>query len=618
MEDLDEEQTLVYSIHFDGDDKKADAVHKDGKASATFPNRDTYVGSYVGGKRHGSGVYTFASGARYDGEYKDNLRSGFGVFTTPDGASYSGEWLNNQRHGQGTYRYPNGDEYTGAWANGHKHGHGKYTFASGGSIHGHWVEGKCLKGHWHQPGAHSYTGQLEDNKLNGPGVFVLSNGVHQTGVHSGTEWHHDPEFLKPHPAMAPPAIAPADHHTQAVRAIQRAVLKLDHFQAIYRLPKRFEGVPNFRQMDGFPIFGSGQPTLDGITSVIQHLADQGFSKFVWTCMRQEPVIYVNQMSFAPREPHNLNENMEFEAITSELLHQLQESLANRFKLLGKMHAAIEYYQDTFAENPADRKNLLLKDPVTSDSSVRTITDVYEFVKTEKGFDVDLHRLPIADERAPRFHDFDSLVRLLKDTEEDTAILFNCQMGKGRTTTGMVCACLIRMVKSGSVSQENKSADSTEEDSPDTQEEAEEEKGDTPPPAPSSASIPFPEDPPNLAKGEYKVIVDLVQKLPDGVHVKRDVDKAIDAAHHMQNLRECIWYTKEMYDKETPERQKFWKRMAVNFIERYFFLICFQAYLRESIATEFDTSFAQWCADHSQLLAILGTRESGALANFEWQ
>ena len=38
------------------------------------------------------------------------------------------------------------------------------------------------------------------------------------------------------------------------------------------------------------------------------------------------------MSFAPREPHNLNENMEFEAITSELLHRLQDTLAGKYRM----------------------------------------------------------------------------------------------------------------------------------------------------------------------------------------------------------------------------------------------------------------------------------------------
>src|SRR6185437_6873450 len=56
------------------------------------------------------------------------------------------------------------------------------------------------------------------------------------------------------------------------------------------------------------------------------------------------------------------------------------------------------------------------------------------------------RLPIVDERSPSMADFDSLVDTLRVANEPTtAVVFNCQMGKGRTTTGMVCSVMIKRV-----------------------------------------------------------------------------------------------------------------------------------------------------------------------------
>ena len=55
------------------------------------------------------------------------------------------------------------------------------------------------------------------------------------------------------------------------------------------------------------------------------------------------------------------------------------------------------------------------------------------------------RMPIVDEKAPRECDFDAMLSELKGTDANTACVFNCQMGKGRTTTGMIVACLIRDV-----------------------------------------------------------------------------------------------------------------------------------------------------------------------------
>jgi len=160
--------------------------------------------------------------------------------------------------------------------------------------------------------------------------------------------------------------------------------------------------------------------------------------------------------------------------------------------------------------------------------------------------------------------------------------------------------------------------------------------------------------PDFKLGQYKVIMKLVETIgKDGELIKAEVDDAIDRCPHMQNLRECIQYTKEMYDKETDDRRKFWKRMAINFIERYFYLVLFNAYLREigrppqtkkakkkedkgddeekqeepdeqedeaeknKDFIPFATTFSKWHADHPQLYSLLGNRESGALADFSW-
>ena len=81
-------------------------------------------------------------------------------------------------------------------------------------------------------------------------------------------------------------------------------------------------------------------------------------------------------------------------------------------------------------------------------------------------------MPIVDEKAPRECDFDAMLTELKGTDQNTACVFNCQvdisphlirhylrdvpqpscvqMGKGRTTTGMIVACLVRDVLGGAV------------------------------------------------------------------------------------------------------------------------------------------------------------------------
>ena len=53
------------------------------------------------------------------------------------------------------------------------------------------------------------------------------------------------------------------------------------------------------------------------------------------------------------------------------------------------------------------------------------------------------RLPIVDEKAPKEENLDDILNVLRQQGPDTACVFNCQMGKGRTTTGMILACLIK-------------------------------------------------------------------------------------------------------------------------------------------------------------------------------
>lgn len=98
--------------------------------------------------------------------------------------------------------------------------------------------------------------------------------------------------------------------------------------------------------------------------------------------------------------------------------------------------------------------------------------------------VSVCRMPIVDEKAPRECDFDAMLTELKGTDQNTACVFNCQvdisphlirhylrdvpqpscvqMGKGRTTTGMIVACLVRDVLGGAVpSHKPMMADKTE-------------------------------------------------------------------------------------------------------------------------------------------------------------
>ena len=116
-----------------------------------------------------------------------------------------------------------------------------------------------------------------------------------------------------------------------------------------------------------------------------------------------------------------------------------------------------------------------------------------------------------------------------------------------------------------------------------------------------------EDP--LCKGEFEVIKQLVETLPGGAEAKRKLDIILDKCGSppkgagVQNLRECIIETKWKYDVASEDKQMAYKIMIINFIERYFYLICFAKYSLEFAPSGYEKSFESWVADSPDLVAM---------------
>ena len=60
---------------------------------------------------------------------------------------------------------------------------------------------------------------------------------------------------------------------------------------------------NWRQVPGFPVFGTGQPTEPGFVQIAENISKD---KIIWFNLRQEPVAYIGGLPVAPRladQPH---------------------------------------------------------------------------------------------------------------------------------------------------------------------------------------------------------------------------------------------------------------------------------------------------------------------------
>jgi len=181
------------------------------------------------------------------------------------------------------------------------------------------------------------------------------------------------------------------------------------------------------------------------------------------------------------------------------------------------------------------------------------------------------RVPVCNSAAPLEGDFDTLVNALVGTGINTPVIVNCQVGLSRSTTGCVAACLFKEFQIGAafeglietvpgVNQDVLKMDRYKMD-------------------PNK-------DP--LFRGEFEVIKELVAALPDGEAAKRECDKVIDkngpakgGGTGIKQLRENIAESKLSYEIMDDAAQTFLKSKIMDNIHKYFYMICFSGYVRES-------------------------------------
>merc|ERR1712168_1181440 len=73
---------------------------------------------------------------------------------------------------------------------------------------------------------------------------------------------------------------------------------------------------------------------------------------------------------------------------------------------------------------------------------------------------------------------------------------------------------------------------------------------------------------------------------------------------LQNLRKSIIQMKYKYDASTEDKQTVWKTMIINYLERYFYIICFATYVRQNADSGFKKTFMNWLDEHKELRGMI--------------
>ena len=226
-------------------------------------------------------------------------------------------------------------------------------------------------------------------------------------------------------------------------------LKPDQFDGIHVLDNFLPsvvGAPNFRQIPGFPLYATGQPSVQGMIEVINEVKrEKENEKIIWFSMRQEPVVYLNNEPYALRSLEKPHRNLEAK-FHSDQPNQIQASFVEviKKKVTESSTNSIKISKDkSFQENPMDRVDIEVSLQVNSIESVDMIIE-----KCSKVCNVELNFVEIAalEDQAPSMSSFDVIINKLKDEPASTPCVFSCQMGKGRSTVGLVAALLIKEIK----------------------------------------------------------------------------------------------------------------------------------------------------------------------------
>merc|ERR1711926_30497 len=359
--------------------------------------------------------------------------------------------------------------------------------------------------------------------------------------------------------------------------IWKAAAMADQFDKMQKLPDPLPGCPNFHRIPGYKVYTCGQPTLDGIKNVLEKVTGTIYPKdgpIIWLNLRQEPDVYVNGQPICARPPNKIGEYAELGAVTRDLI---KADEAEFFKVV----------EGRVKENGGKLKYVTISKE-EKEVEVKELTTLSEaMLKAKEDFPGLVHwRVPVCNSASPLETDFDIICNTLVGTSINTPVIVTDQVGLSRATTGSAIACLFKEF------QINASFEGLVETVPGVNLDLLKMDKYTMDPS---------KDP--LFRGEFPVVLALLEKLKGGKEAKNECDKVIDkngtpktGGTGIKQLRENIAESKLSYEIMDDAAQALLKSKIMDNIHKYFYIICFAGYMREAAAAARESIEADKKAD----------------------
>ncbi|XP_059802340.1 paladin-like isoform X2 [Hypanus sabinus] len=345
------------------------------------------------------------------------------------------------------------------------------------------------------------------------------------------------------------------------------------------------GVPNFRQAKGsYPVFGMGQPSLNGFKKVLQIFQQEGYEDILYFCVREEPVVFLRVendfIPYTPRRKENLHENLH-NLGRNVKVEQLELSIRKELYSFAQLNENISYvYNDI--EHFKDEPQAI---SICCEEDIHVTEEVYKrpfFTKSSCRY----HRLPLSMDGLQLQAQIDTFINSLRETPSllllqeskrpPPALVFSCQIGVGRTNLAMILGVLVLYHRKGL--SEHLGADQN----------------------------------PSIKKREQlQVIQSFAKAMPKGQQIVDEVDAAIALCSEMHDIKEAIYECKQKLEAigETCQAQgnstkEYFLQRVLQSTECYFYLVAFNYYLHEQYPLAFSLNFSKWMCSHPWMFRIL--------------
>jgi protein-tyrosine phosphatase len=361
--------------------------------------------------------------------------------------------------------------------------------------------------------------------------------------------------------------------------VPHTILKSDLWFAEYKLASVLAGAENFRQVHGFPVYGVAQPRVEGIRQILAAVRRSipAGDQICWVNIREEPLIYIHGDPYVLRDRFGSLRNMKsFQGIPASRLEQMELRLKD--DILNEAQA----YANTLLVHTEDADGNIFPiwEAVDGPAEVATISEVFQAVKADFP-QTHYFRIPVTAEDAPEPADFDYILRILCSfPTQHVHIIFNCQIGAGRSTTGTIIACQVMSWRAGRQAEDLTYVEQ----------------------AISRMSTTTTQ--PNY----YKAIQSILRTIRFGLESKLKLDKVVDAAAAVVNIRQAIDDWKERAGVAVdPNEARRSLRKGIAALRRYCLLLLFQAYLDENDPdqeAQLMGTFAEYLGRHPEFEKLL--------------